>query len=145
MRYAFRLFALQFQSLCFNKPLDEINTSSLELNFWQIFVHFRFSQLQDTIATFTLIIFSRIVATNLLPPAKEVCGKVMFLHVSVILSTGGYVWQGGMHGRGCAWQGGMCGGGHAWWGACVAVVCMAGEMATAVGSTHPTGMHSCSF
>ena len=29
-------------------------------------------------------------------------------------------------------------GGHAWQGAC-----MAGEMATAVGGTHSTGMHSC--
>ena len=27
--------------------------------------------------------------TSLLPPANKVCGKVMFLHVSVILSTGG--------------------------------------------------------
>ena len=36
---------------------------------------------------------------------------------------------GGMLGRGCAWQGGI----------------RAGEMATKVGSTHPTGMHSCLF
>ena len=46
--------------------------------------------------------------------------KVMFLHLSVILFTGGAcmaggVWwedmrgKGGMHGRGCAWQGGMHG------------------------------------
>ena len=74
----------------------------------------------------------------------------------------------GMHGRGCVhgrgrvWHGGgactageawhACRGcGHAWqglcaWqGACVARGggCMAGEMATAAGSTHPTGMHSC--
>ena len=64
---------------------------------------------------------------------------------------------GGMHGKGCAWQGGacvaggvhgtgacmtrdMCDGGHAWQGAC-----MAGETAIAVGSMHPTGMHSCYF
>ena len=60
--------------------------------------------------------------------------KVMFLHLSVILSTGGWgrAWQVGR-----AWQGGVCGGGvcmagevcvvwgmhgrrgHAWWGACV--------------------------
>ena len=40
---------------------------------------------------------------------------------------------------GCVWWGGvMCGGRCAWWRAC-----MAGEMATAVGGTHPTGMHSC--
>ena len=45
--------------------------------------------------------------------------------------------------------GGMHGGGHAWQGACMVGVCallgacMAGEMTTAVGCTHPTGMHSC--
>ena len=33
----------------------------------------------------------------------------------------------GMHGRGHAWQG----------------ACVAGEMATEAGGTHPTGMHSC--
>ena len=33
---------------------------------------------------------------------------------------------GGMHGRGCAWQRGAC---------------MAGEMAIAAGSMHPTGIH----
>ena len=42
----------------------------------------------------------------------------------------GQAWQGR-----CAWQGRMCGGGG---GACVA-----GEMATAAGDTHPTEMHSC--
>ena len=52
--------------------------------------------------------------------------------------AGGACIVGGMHGRGYAWQGacmagGMCGG----WG-----VCMAGETATAVDGTHPTGMHS---
>ena len=32
----------------------------------------------------------------LLPPANEVCGRVMFLHMSLILSMGGgLVWQGG--------------------------------------------------
>ena len=53
---------------------------------------------------------------------------------------GGHVWKGGVHGRG-----------HAWWGACMAggvcgrgwCVCVAGETATAVGGTHPAGMHSC--
>ena len=38
-------------------------------------------------------------------------------------------------------------GGHAWWwgGACVVGggACMAGDTATALGGTHPTGMHSC--
>ena len=78
--------------------------------------------------------------TFLLRPANELCCKVMFLHVSVILSTGrcrcrrghtcygacvaggGHAWQegayvaGGVHGRGCAWQGE-----HAWQrGACIA-------------------------
>ena len=74
-----------------------------------------------------------------------------------------------MHGRGHVWQGracmaGMCknitfqgtcmAGECVWWGACVAGLCMggesyvvgacvAGETATAMGDTHPTGMHSC--
>ena len=90
---------------------------------------------------------------------KRSCGKVMFSEACVKnLSTGegacmegmcgrgacmvgahawqggGCVWQGGMHGRGMhAWQGGMHGRG----------ACMAGDMATAVDGTHPTGMHSC--
>ena len=43
--------------------------------------------------------------------------NVMFLHVSVILSTGGWhAWQGGV----CMVGGGMHGRGPAWWGACVA-------------------------
>ena len=63
---------------------------------------------------------------------------------------GGHTWQRGacmVKGRvcvwlrGCAWQkGGMCGeggGGMRGKGACVA-----GEATTAVGGTHPTGMHS---
>ena len=45
---------------------------------------------------------------------------------------------GGMHGRGCAWQGACMAGGMHGRG-----VCVAGEMATAVDGTHPTGMHSC--
>ena len=60
---------------------------------------------------------------------------------------------GGMHGRGVAWQegacvagahawqGGMCGRGCAWWGG--GGSCVAGETATAVDGTHPTGMLSC--
>ena len=65
----------------------------------------------------------------------------------------------GVHGRGHVWQGtsmvggGIHGSGCAWWGcawqrgACVAGggACEAGEMATAVDGTHPTGMHSCSY
>ena len=75
----------------------------------------------------------------------ESCSKVIFLHVSVILFTGGRAWwgayvagghacHGGVHGKGCAWQ----------VEACVAGACMAGKMATAAGGMHPTGMHSCS-
>ena len=87
--------------------------------------------------------------------------KVMFLQVSVCpqgacmvgggvhgrgaCMAGGHAWQGGMHGRGHPWQGeGMHGRGHVWQGVCIAEgACMAGEIATAAGSTHPTGMHSC--
>ena len=52
--------------------------------------------------------------------------------------AGGHTWQGhmwweGMCGRECAWQGGV-------W---QREACVAGEMATAAGGTHPTGMHSC--
>ena len=79
----------------------------------------------------------------------------MFLHVSVILSTGGggmcmargggACMAGGLHGRGRGAHGG-----HVWQGG----ACMAGElgvrdrgrawpeMAIAAGGTHPTGMHS---
>ena len=51
----------------------------------------------------------------------------------------GHAWQGGVHGRGFAWQGvcvvgGMHDRGCAWQG------CVHGG---GVGSTHPTGMHSC--
>ena len=84
----------------------------------------------------------------------------MFLHLSVILLTGGHAWllgggmrgcswgghawrRGGMCGEGgCAWQRrGMCGkGGHAWY-APPDPRDTAGHCA---GGTHPTGMHSCS-
>ena len=101
---------------------------------------------------------------SFLPPANKVCEGNVF--TGVCLSTGGgmhgwgtcvaegHAWQGvcmvgacmpgGMHGRGCAWQRGVHGGGicdrrHSWLGVCG----VAGEMATAVGGTHPTGMHSC--
>ena len=91
----------------------------------------------------------------------------MFLHLSVILFTGGVhtrgVWYGDMRGRGGVWQGaghmwqkGMCGrgacvaGAHAWQGACVAggvhgreAACVAGETATAADGILPTGMLSC--
>ena len=48
--------------------------------------------------------------------------------------------------RGHAWQRGMCmAKGHVWQGegACLAGGMRAGETATEVGVTHPTGMHSC--
>ena len=56
---------------------------------------------------------------------------------------------GGVHGRGHVWKGG-----YVWRvcvckGACVAGgvhgrgACVTGKTAIAVGSTHPTGMHSC--
>ena len=70
----------------------------------------------------------------------------------------GGAWQGGMYGRGHVWQGGVRGRGmHVWHGVCMAGgmcgkgvcmagghACVAGKTATAVGSTHPTAMHSCS-
>ena len=68
----------------------------------------------------------------------------MFLHLSVILFTGG-----GMHGEGwrhawqrggaCMLQGGVCGEGAYMAGGGM----RAGERATEAGGTHPTGMHSC--
>ena len=48
---------------------------------------------------------------------------------------GGMHGKGDMHGRGHAWQGSVHGGGGA---------CAAGETATVVDGTHPTGKHSCS-
>ena len=62
----------------------------------------------------------------LLPPANEVCEGFVF--TAVCLSTGGgHTWQGGVMGI-PGRQG----------------ACIAGEMATAVGSMHPTEMLSCS-
>ena len=57
------------------------------------------------------------------------------------MSGRGHVWQRAMHGRGHVWWG------HVWQGTSMhgKGVCMAGEMATAVDGTHPTGMHSCSL
>ena len=62
----------------------------------------------------------------------------------------GHVWKGGVHGGGHMWQGACVAGGMHGRGACVVGGmhgrggggCMAGKMATAAGSTHPTGMHS---
>ena len=92
-------------------------------------------------------------------PFMNYAESVIFLHLSVILFTGGSAWQG--EGR---WQRGMCGGR---WGVqvCMAGGCMVGcirgkghvcwgdvhgrvhawqcDTATAADGTHPTGMHSC--
>ena len=100
-------------------------------------------------------------------------GKVIFSEACVKNSV--HSGRGGMHGRGVcmvgacmaggcivgghAWQG-VCGrgGGFAWWGACMAGgACVAGHAwhtcppadtvrySQWAGSTHPTGMHSCSL
>ena len=77
------------------------------------------------------------------------CGNVMFYTcLSAILFTGGMHGQEGMHGKGGGvWQRGACMvSGHVWpKGACMVrgCACVAGEMATAAGSTHPTRMYSC--
>ena len=87
---------------------------------------------------------------------NEVWGKVICLHLSVILSTGGELGPGGVclvpgvcawsRGVGCLVQGGclVWGGGGAWsWGG--GVWWRPPWTATAAGGTHPTGMHSCSI
>ena len=71
---------------------------------------------------------------HVLPPANEVWGKVIFLHLSVILFTGGVpgpgrgVWSGG------AWSRGWLVGGL--------VETPSPRTAAAAGGTHPIGMHS---
>ena len=55
--------------------------------------------------------------------------------------AGGASVAGGMQGRGCAWQGVCVAGGTFMAGG----ACLTGEMATAAGGTHPTGMRSCSI
>ena len=50
----------------------------------------------------------------------------------------------GVHGGWGMWGHAWQGGGRAWWGACVAGRVHAGETVIDAGSTHPTGMHSCS-
>ena len=64
--------------------------------------------------------------------------KVMFSQVSVC-PQGGHAWWGACMVGGVCSGGGMHGVGHA----CKGDVCVAGETATAVGSTHPTRMYSC--
>ena len=87
---------------------------------------------------------------TLLPPANEVWGKVIFLHLFVILFTGGGVPGLGVPGPGgcqlrgvpaaggCLLPGGPAPGGSALGGCLVET-----PPATAAGGTHPTGMHSC--
>ena len=87
--------------------------------------------------------------TDLLPPTNEVWGKVMFLHLSVILFTGECI-------PACSGQGvciPTCNG--AGMGVCLWVYTPLGrhppdthplpEETSEVGGTHPTGMHSCSL
>ena len=76
---------------------------------------------------------------HLLPPANEVWVKVIFLHLSVILFTGGGACSGGyLLPGGVPAPGGMPAPGvGAWW--------RPPQTATAAGGTHPTGMHSCFF
>ena len=107
----------------------------------------------------------------LLPPANEVWGKVIFLHLFVILFTGGFLFWGGVCSRGGSYSWGGCllwgvpapGGTNSWGvsaprgmsapGGCLLLggACSRGVpggdppgTATAAGGTHPTGMHSCS-
>ena len=63
-----------------------------------------------------------------------------FLHMQEGMCGGGHG-RGGVHGRGSVHGGGHAWqeGGHVWQGG----ACMAGKMAIAAGSMHPTGMHSC--
>ena len=85
-----------------------------------------------------------IVLEKLLPPADEVWGKVIFLHLFVILFTGGVVSQHALqvvsqHAlQGGAWSQARClvpGGSGAWWRPPPDGYCC--------GRSHPTGMHSC--
>ena len=112
---------------------------------------------KDTYISQTLFVLA--VVHSLLPPTNEVWGKVIFLHLFVILFTGGGVClvQGGLL-RGVPGPGGGC---LAWsrrgpWSrgrvpGLVPEGCLAPggclvetpRMATAAGGTHSTGMHSC--
>ena len=54
--------------------------------------------------------FNTIVLSGIFGVRNSSYGKIMFLHLSVILFMGGHAWQGvacmvggGVHGRGCAW------------------------------------------
>ena len=72
---------------------------------------------------------------KLLPPANEVLGKVMFLHLCVILFTGGSASrEGGLHPGEVCIQGGLVR------PPSPSDTTGYGQRA---GGTHPTGMHSC--
>ena len=73
-----------------------------------------------------------LLVLNLLPHAKEVWGKVIFLHLSVIHSV-----HGGWSGI-CLWVLGVC----LQHPSCIHPPL---EMAIEAGGMHPTGIHSCSF
>ena len=70
-------------------------------------------------------------SVSLLPPANEVWGKVIFLHLFVILFTGGHAWLPGGH----AW---LRGGPHGCRGACV----VAGGCVVARGHAWLPGEHA---
>ena len=74
--------------------------------------------------------FSLSGSSVLLPPANEVWGKVIFLHLSVILFTGGCLLPGG-----CLLEGGACSRRDL-------VDTPRPRDGYCCGGTHPTGMHS---
>ena len=78
---------------------------------------------------------------QLLPPANEVWGKVIFSEACV---------KNSVHGGGRAWPGArVLPGGRAWPGGCMACtpprLIPRDTVGQWAGGTHPTGMHSCSF
>ena len=82
----------------------------------------------------------------LLPPANEVWGKVMFLHLSIILFTGeGCVSQHAMARVLCVSQGGVCRGVSAQAGVYHTPLGQTPptEIANEAGGTHPARMYSC--
>ena len=110
---------------------------------------------------FNVLIYLRLpflqIMVNFYRPQRS-CGKVMFSQASVILFTRGCVWQTppGRHPPGRYPSGrhptAQCMLGYtpplpsACWDSHSPVQCMLGyapQPATAVGGTHPTGMHSC--
>ena len=72
-----------------------------------------------------------------------VCGKGGHTWQRGVCVVRGHVWWGGMHGIGVCMAGNMHGRGTYVVGVCGGGASMAGETATAVDGTHPTGMHSC--